>query len=248
MKRFATLIAISVGCCLVAGLGGCRSSDQAENPPTSSAPTPASTTASITASPQSSPNSNSTNSAPNQKTAASEQVPPSSAGSSSQKTGSTPTVPPPTSSRPPLTVEKLKNAEYYFLAKGPIKLAGGKYEEKDTKRTYTMSDVVAYGDINKDGVKDAVTTLKVTIPNTGDFSYLVALVNEAGIPKNVSAEFMGSGIRVKMLKVNSDNSIEAVMDQYQAGDPECCPSLKITQTYKLKNNQTSSPQPTKPKP
>ncbi len=149
-------------------------------------------------------------------------------------------------SRPPLTVEKLKNAEYFFLAKGSIKLTNGTYEDQATKRIYTLSDVVAYGDLNKDGVKDAVTALTVSIPNTGNFSYLVVLVNEAGLPKNISAEFMGPQVKVKTLKINPDNSIEAVMDQYQAGDPECCPSLKITRTYQLKSNQTPTPKPASP--
>ncbi len=148
----------------------------------------------------------------------------------------------------PLTVEKLKNAEYYFLAKGPVKLVKGKYEDPATKRTYTMSDVVTYGDINKDGVKDAVTILKVTIPNQGDFSYLVALANEGGNPKNISSEFIGPQIVPKTLKVNPDSSIEAVMDQYQAGDPACCPSLKITRVYRLKLNPSPTPTATaKPK-
>lgn len=143
-------------------------------------------------------------------------------------------------SRPPLTTEKLKNTEYFFLAKGPIKLKNGEYKDEATQRTYTLSDVISYGDLNRDGIKDAVTALKVVIPNTGTFSYLVALVNEAGTPKNISSEFMGREIRVKTLKVNSDRSIEAVLQQYQPGDPECCPSVEIQRTYKLRDNQTQS--------
>lgn len=175
---------------------------------------------------------------------------PSPSGSPNATSAPNPQVTKPSSAiaaaRPPLTVEKLKNAEYYFLAKGPVKLSNGTYEDKTTKRTYTMDDVVAYGDINKDGIKDAVTTLKVTIPNQGTFSYLVAALNEAGTPKNISTEFMGPEIKVKTLKINADNSIEAVMDQYQAGDPACCPSLKITRAYKLKT-QAPSPASTPPK-
>lgn len=136
-------------------------------------------------------------------------------------------------------MEKLKNANYYFLAKGPIKLTNGTYQDNDTKRTYTMGDVVAYGDINKDGIKDAASVLKVTIPNMGDFSYLAAFVNDGGNPKNISTEFIGPQIKVKSLKINADNSIEAVMDQYEAGNSQ--PSLAITRTYKLRGNQAQAP-------
>ncbi len=145
--------------------------------------------------------------------------------------------------RIPLTEEKLRNAEYFFLAKGSIKLTNGTYTDPASNRVYKMGDVFAYGDIDKDGIKDAVGSLQVTIPNTGDFSYLVAVVNDAGNPKNVSAEFMGAQIKVKTMKVNPDTSIEVVADQYQAGDPACCPSLKITRTYRLKLNPSPSPSP-----
>ncbi len=150
----------------------------------------------------------------------------------------------PATSRPPLTVEKLKNAEYFFLAKGPLKLVNGKAEDQATKRTFTMSDVVAYGDLNQDGVKDAVTAIKVSIPNSGDFSYLVALVNEGGNPKNTVAEFLGPSVTVKKLTIKPDKTIEVLMSQFQPGDPECCPSLEITRNYKLQADKSkSSPQP-----
>lgn len=143
---------------------------------------------------------------------------------------------------PDLTVEKLKNAEYYFLAKGPIKLTNGKYEDKDTKRIFTMSDVVAYGDLNKDGIKDAVTAIQVSIPNQGDFSYLVALVNDNGNPRNISAEFLGPQVKVKTLTIKPEQTMEVQMDQYRLGGTE--PIAAITQTFKLKD-PASQPSPTK---
>ncbi len=140
-------------------------------------------------------------------------------------------------SRPALTVEKLKAAEYYFLAKGPIKLVNGKYEDPETKRSYEMGDVVAYGDLNQDGFKDAVSALKVTVPTSGDFSYLVAVVNALGEPKNISTEFLGPQIKVKSLTIKPDTSIEALLGQYQPGDPACCPRVEITRTYKFREQQ-----------
>lgn len=134
---------------------------------------------------------------------------------------------------PDLTVEKLKNAEYYFLAKGPIKLTNGKYEDPATKRIFTMSDVVTYGDLNKDGIKDAVTAIQVTIPNQGDFFYLVASVNDNGNPRNISAEFLGQQVKVKTLTIKPEQTIEVQMDQYRPGETE--PTAAITQTFKLKD-------------
>jgi hypothetical protein len=134
---------------------------------------------------------------------------------------------------PDLTAEKLKNAEYYFLAKGPIKLVNGKYEDPETKRIFTMSDVVSYGDLNKDGIKDAVTAIQITIPNQGDFSYLAAFINDNGNPRNISAEFLGPQVKVKTITVKPELTIDVQMDQYQAGATQ--PTAAITQTFKLKD-------------
>lgn len=219
---------LSVGCWLGFALGGCNSAQLSSTDSASVAP--AAPAAPITTTTPAATNPTSTTVAAKTTATPTETAAKTAAAQATQAAAA----------RPPLTVEKLRNAEYYFLAKGPIRLTQGTYADPATKRTYQLSDVVTYGDINKDGIKDAVTALTVTIPNQGNFSYLVALANEAGSPKNISTEFMGPGIKVKSLKVNPDNSIEAVMDQYQAGDPDCCPSLKITRTYKLKN----SPKPT----
>lgn len=205
---------ICTGFGLTLGLSGCNttSSQSSQTAAPANSPTPA-----AASSPANSPNSS---------------VP-------SPAASAVPT--PSANSRPPLTVAKLKNAEYYILAKGPIKLTDGKYEDPATKRRFVMDEVVTYGDLNQDGIKDAVTSIKVTVPNSGDFSYLVAVVNQSGNPKNISAEFLGSRVNVQTLEIKPDRTIAATMDQYQPNDPECCPSLKVTSTYKLKGLQTVSP-------
>ncbi|NJP08717.1 MAG: hypothetical protein HC866_03905 [Leptolyngbyaceae cyanobacterium RU_5_1] len=222
---------------LIAGLGlgfssvGCNSLQSQKEPPDSNA------AASPAASPASPTSNTATPNAATPNAINAKSASPSSSASPASKSS--------VQTNSPLTVEKLKNAEYYFLAKGPIKLVNGKYEDKQTKRTFTISDVVTYGDLNQDGVKDAATTLNVTIPNSGSFAYLVALVNDAGSPKNISSEFLGPGVTVKTLLIKPDKMIEVVMDQYQPGDPDCCPSLKITRSYKLKDiSSTSSSQAT----
>lgn len=164
---------------------------------------------------------------------------PSPAGS----TAPTKTTPKPVqssaSSNLPLTVEKLKNAEYFFLAKGPIKLVNGKYIDESTQRTIALDDVVAYGDLNKDGVKDAVASLRVAIPNSGDVTYLVTAINEQGNPKNISAEFVGSQVRIKAIAIKPNGTIEAKIQQFRPGDPACCPSLELLRTYKIRDSKAA---------
>jgi hypothetical protein len=147
---------------------------------------------------------------------------------------------------PDLTAEKLKNAEYYFLAKGPIKLVNGKYEDPVTKRTFTMGDVVTYGDLNKDGIKDAVTAIQITIPEQGDFSYLAAFINDNGNPRNISSEFLGPQVKVKTMTIKPEQTIEVQMDQYRLGETQ--PFAAITQTFKLKDPASQASPPATPTP
>jgi hypothetical protein len=131
----------------------------------------------------------------------------------------------------PLTVEKLKNTEYYILAEGPIKLTNGKYEDKK-KRVFTLGDVVAYGDLNRDGIKDAIVPLIITI-NGRNFTYLVGVLNQDGNPKNTSSDFLGEGIKVKTLSANA-GKITVKMDKYASGDQPGHPSQTITREYQYK--------------
>jgi len=144
---------------------------------------------------------------------------------------------PATTARPALTLQKLKNAEYYILADGPVKLKNGKFQDAK-KRSFTLGEVVAYGDLNKDGIKDAVTSVEIDISGR-KFTYLVGVLNDQGTPKNVSSEFLGERVNVKTLSVNA-GKIELVADVYAPGDAEGRPSLQIKRGFTYKPNTANS--------
>jgi len=211
LKHKTAKLTLSLGLSLGFGLSSCSSISLLDR---SSAPSP-SVSPAVSASPAASPTTS------------------PSPGSSPSATPSTapsaqPNKPAKSTSKIPLTVQKLKNTEYYLLAEGPVKLTNGKFQDKK-KRTFTLGDVVAYGDLNKDGIKDAVATLTVTIDGR-NFTYLVGVLNEGGNPKNASAEFLGEKVKVKTLSVNA-GKINVKMDKYGPDDPDCCPSQTITRTY-----------------
>ena len=126
----------------------------------------------------------------------------------------------------PLTVQKLKNARYYILANEPTPLKDGKYENKQ-KQTFKLGDLVLYGDINKDKIKDAVGTITID-RDARSFTYLVVVANDRGEPKNVASEFLGEGVKVKELEISSEK-ITVKMDK------DCCPKQEITRSYNLKD-------------
>lgn len=134
-------------------------------------------------------------------------------------------------SRPPLTVEKLKNTEYYILADGPVKLAKGTFTD-DKKRVFTLGEPVAYGDLNRDGIKDAIAPLTINIDGR-KFTYLVGVINEKGEPRHASAEFLGERAKVKTLSANA-GKITVKMDKYSPGDPDGSPSQTVTREYSFK--------------
>ncbi|QZZ18585.1 hypothetical protein J5X98_13880 [Leptothermofonsia sichuanensis E412] len=134
-------------------------------------------------------------------------------------------------SRPPLTVEKLKNTEYYILADGPIKLTKGTFTD-DKKRVFTLEEPVAYGDLNRDGIKDAIAPLTITIDGR-KFTYLVGVINEGGNPRHASAEFLGERAKVKTLSANA-GKITVKMDKYSPGDRDGYPSQTVTREYTFK--------------
>ncbi|HEY9906788.1 MAG TPA: hypothetical protein V6D18_04180 [Thermosynechococcaceae cyanobacterium] len=142
--------------------------------------------------------------------------------------------PSPKPANPPLTVQKLKNAQYYILASEPTLLKDGQYEKQQQK--FKLDDVVAYGDFTKDNIKDAVGS--VTIDRDGrKFTYLVAVANDRGNPKNIASEFLGEGVKVQELSA-SPEKITVKMDK------ECCPKQEITRSYSLKDIK---PAPSAPK-
>jgi hypothetical protein len=138
-----------------------------------------------------------------------------------------PTASPKTATKPavkaPLTFEKLKNTQYYILASGPVKLKDGKAEDQD-KRVFTLNEPFAYGDLNKDGVKDAASPLTITIDDR-NFVYLVTVINDQGKPRNNTAQFLEEGVTVTELSIDGNN-ILVKMER---------PDVTITRTYEVKN-------------
>jgi hypothetical protein len=89
-----------------------------------------------------------------------------------------------------LTVEQVKNAEYTLEFGENIlsfTLVNGSYQSgTDTSAPgyfeATMSDKVAFGDLNADGLGDAAVSIGISMGGTGVFEYVVAMLNQGGQP------------------------------------------------------------------
>lgn len=131
----------------------------------------------------------------------------------------------------PLTFEKLKNTQYYILASGPVRLKDGKATDQD-KRVFSLNEPFAYGDLNKDGVKDAAAPLTITIDDR-NFVYLVTVINDQGNPRNNTAQFLEEGVTVTELSIEGNN-ILVTMER---------PGATITRTYEVRSLKAAQDNP-----
>lgn len=140
---------------------------------------------------------------------------------------------------PSFSIATLENSAYR-LDKKAVKLHNGEYIE--TSRTKDNSQppydfmvdfsMSASGDLNNDGISDAVVVLAMNGGGSGSFSYLAAVLNQDGEPLNVDTVLIGISVDIKSIKIASGMII---LDLLIHGfwDPMCCPEKKAHYEYKL---------------
>jgi hypothetical protein len=134
-----------------------------------------------------------------------------------------------------LTLDMLKNGTYHAPAYDrTITLVNGAYTGGSGVDTYTVSmlDVVAFGDLNGDGVGDAAIILVENDGGSGQFESLVAVLDVGGTPTQAGQAQLGDRVQVNSLMVNS-GTIALDMLVQGPNDPMCCPSLPETQSYRM---------------
>ena len=142
-----------------------------------------------------------------------------------------------------ITVEALKNAQYEnrWAFAGRVALIDGIYREKflpgsSTEIVVRLSDQIALGDLNGDHLEDAAVVLISNPGTSGTYYDLAAVVNLNGYGVNVAGESLGEGIQVKSVTIASE-VIKVEMVVHGPHDPNCCPTLPITKTYRLQGNE-----------
>jgi uncharacterized membrane protein/heat shock protein HslJ len=142
-----------------------------------------------------------------------------------------------------LTMDVLKNAEYLseFSENGKVRLVNGLYKEKlvpdsATELVITLSEKVAYGDLNGDGEEDAAVIMITNSGGSGTFRHLAAVLDEKGSHNHVASKLLGDRVKVKSLSVRS-GEIAIEMITHGPNDPICCPALVATQNYLLQDDK-----------
>jgi len=142
----------------------------------------------------------------------------------------------------PLTAEMLKNTEYRGIYPDTVQLTDGQYEGEPfveggaSRPTVAFTDATAFGDLNGDGVDDAVVVLVESSGGSGNFRYLAAVLNQDGSPENVATQLIGDREQVQSVTIDgAEVSVKALT--HGPEDPMCCPTEEITLTYRFDGEQ-----------
>ena len=104
----------------------------------------------------------------------------------------------------------------------------------------TLTDFVAFGDLDADGIDDAAVILLTAGGGSGAFCDLAAVLNEQGQPRNVDTVSLGDRVVIEALSVEG-GKIMVTMIAHDADDPLCCPTMQVTRTYELDGGRPVGP-------
>jgi hypothetical protein len=138
-----------------------------------------------------------------------------------------------------LTLESVRNAEYRskYYEDGPVRLNNGRHETKidpdsDMKAFIELTDKIAFGDLNGDGNPDAAVILLSSGGGSGGFFELAAMINQNGKPQQAAMQYLGDRVDIKSIAIKS-GIIVVDMLTHGPNDPQCCPTVRKTQRYRL---------------
>jgi len=142
-----------------------------------------------------------------------------------------------------LSVDILRSGEYHSPDWGVFQLTDGVYyrtpstsQESPDIYTTRIQDPIIYGDINADGLEDALVILNTQNGGSGHFIELAGMVNQNGSAYNISTIPLGD--RVVVESGNIENGIIVLnMRVHGSSDGLCCPSQSVTWNFTLSGNQ-----------
>ena len=134
-----------------------------------------------------------------------------------------------------LTLDMLRNGTYHTPAYDrTVSLVNGSYSDVSGSGTFSvqMLNVYAIGDLNGDGKNDAAVILAENDGGSGVFESVIALVDQAGAPHQVSQAQLGDRVLVNSVDISS-GVIHLDLVVQGPSDPLCCPSLPQKQNFWL---------------
>ena len=143
----------------------------------------------------------------------------------------------------PPTLAELRKATYTGLEDGPVSLLNGKWEGKpfvdggaSCPTAGLVDNVYHTGDLDGDGIQEAVVILWQSGGGTGEYTYVMVMTRRNGEIKNIGSALIGDRVKLRNGRVADGKIILGVL---QAGenDPMCCPTMLATRTWSLQGEE-----------
>jgi len=138
-----------------------------------------------------------------------------------------------------ISKEALRNATYSGIYDTPVTLTDGQLKQVIEGQPFTLEYVdnqELYGDLDGDGVQDAVVFLIERGGGSGAFTYVAAQLNRGGQPVDAGAVRIEDRIGVKSAAIQDGKVVMEIITQ-GPGDVACCSSHKSPRTYSLENGK-----------
>lgn len=137
-----------------------------------------------------------------------------------------------------IPAQALMNATYSGIYEEPVTLTDGLYEggEAGDLTLRYRDNATLYGDLDADGVDDAVVFLRDSGGGSASFTYVAAQLNQNGQPVDAGAVMVEDRTQFRSATIR-DGQIELEFTTRGPGDVDCCPSHMVRKTYALQNGQ-----------
>ena len=137
----------------------------------------------------------------------------------------------------------LLNSTYRSPDWGEFQLKDGVYyrtppTSQESPESYTthIQGPVFYGDINADGLEDALVILSTQNGGSGHFVELAVVLNQNGAAYNISTIYLGDRVVVESGRVENGTIVLGMLVQ-GPNDSLCCPSQFVTWNFVLNGDQ-----------
>lgn len=136
-----------------------------------------------------------------------------------------------------LNHKALKNAEYP-LAFGPggvVRLTNGKYEDQ-ARKTKVELRKLEDGDLNNNGVSDAVLLFSSTTGGAEVFLDLVAVMNREGKAQSLPAVRLGDRVKVQSIGIRAGFVVVELLT-HSPEDAPCCPTQPDVKSFEVRGDR-----------
>jgi hypothetical protein len=128
-----------------------------------------------------------------------------------------------------LSIDPVRNAVYAYDREANDSL-GQSYAH------IGLVDLFAFGDLNGDGLEDAVTFLASNFGGSGIFVSLEILLNNNGSPSHVASYLIGDRVGIDSVNIVG-GLIELHIITQGPDDSMCCPTLHVSKQLRLQNGK-----------